>query len=66
MDRWVFEKDYSELYYGLKQNRYMLINIANVSSFMSLEDVTIKTAEQEGFVHEDTYRLLYRKLGQWI
>ena len=49
--------------YGLKRNRYMLINIANVSSFKNLEDVTVKTAEQEGFVHEDTYRLTLSKIS---
>ena len=48
--------------YGLKQNRYMLINIANVSSFKNLEDAAVKTAEQEGFVHEDTYRLTLSKI----
>ena len=48
--------------YGLKQNRYMLINIANVSSFNNLEDATVMIAKQEGFVHEDTYRLALSKI----
>jgi len=48
--------------YGLKQNRYMLINIANVSSFNNLEDATVTIAKQEGFVHEDTYRLALSKI----
>jgi len=48
--------------YGLKQNRYMLINIANVSSFNNLEEATVTIAEQEGFVHEDTYRLALSKI----
>jgi hypothetical protein len=48
--------------YGLKQNRYMLINIANVSSFNNLEEATVTIAEQEGFVHEDTYRLSLSKI----
>ena len=64
-DKWTdgfLRKTIQNCHYGLKQNRYMLINIANVSSFMSLEDVTIKTAEQEGFIHEDTYRLSLSKI----
>ena len=48
--------------YGLKQNRYMLINIANVSSFNNLEEATVIIAEQEGFVYEDTYRLALSKI----
>jgi len=64
-DKWTdgfLRKTIQNCHYGLKQNRYMLINIANVSSFMSLEDVTIETAVQEGFVHEDTYRLSLSKI----
>ena len=64
-DKWTdgfLRKTIQNCRYGLKRNRYMLINIANVSSFMSLEDVTIKTAEQEGFIHEDTYRLSLSKI----
>jgi hypothetical protein len=65
-DKWTdgfLRKTIQNCYYGLKRNRYMLINIANVSSFKDLEDVTIKTAEQEGFVYEDTYRLTLSKIG---
>ena len=56
-------KTIQNCYYGLKQNCYMLINIANVSSFKNLEDVTIEVTEQEGFVHEDTYRLALSKIN---
>jgi len=65
-DKWTdgfLRKTIQNCHYGLKRNRYMLINIANVSSFKNLEDVTIKTAEQEGFVHEDTYRLTLSKIS---
>ena len=48
--------------YGLKQNKFMLINIANVKSFKNLENVTVKIAEQEGFKLEDTYRLSLSKI----
>jgi len=41
----------------------MLINIANVKSFMSLEDATIWIAEQEGFVLEEAYRLALSKIN---
>ena len=40
----------------------MLINVANVSSFNNLEDATVTIAKQEGFVHEDTYRLALSKI----
>ena len=65
-DKWTdgfLRKTIQNCRYGLKRNRYMLINIANVSSFKNLEDVTIKTAEQEGFVYEDTYRLTLSKIS---
>jgi hypothetical protein len=65
-DKWTdgfLRKTIQNCHYGLKRNRYMLINIANVSSFKDLEDVTIKTAEQEGFVYEDTYRLTLSKIS---
>ena len=48
--------------YGLKPNRYMLINIADVKSFNHLEDTTVWIAEQEGFVLEDGYSLALSKI----
>ena len=65
-DEWVegfLRKTIQNCHYGLKQNRYMLINIANVKSFMSLEDATIWIAEQEGFVLEEAYRLALSKIS---
>ena len=49
--------------YGLKQNRYMLINIANVDSFSNLEEECKRVAIEEGFIHEDTFRLALSKLN---
>jgi hypothetical protein len=48
--------------YGLKQNKFMLINIANVKPFKDLEDITVSVAEEEGFKLEDTYRLSLSKI----
>ena len=65
-DKWVdgfLRKTFQNCHYGLKQNRYMLINIANVKSFSHLEDATVWIAEQEGFVLEDGYRLALSKIN---
>ena len=64
-DEWVegfLRKTIQNCHYGLKPNRYMLINIANVKSFKHLEDTTVWVAEQEGFVLEDGYRLALSKI----
>ena len=65
-DEWVdgfLRKTIQNCHYGLKPNRYMLINIANVKSFKHLEDTTIWIAEQEGFVLEEAYRLALSKIS---
>ncbi len=48
--------------YGLKRHRYMLINIADVKSFKNLEKITIDVAKEEGFAHEETYKLTLSKI----
>ena len=65
-DEWTdgfLRKTIQNCHYGLKPNRYMLINIANVKSFKHLEDTTIWIAEQEGFVLEEAYRLALSKIS---
>ncbi|SVC15031.1 uncharacterized protein METZ01_LOCUS267885 [marine metagenome] len=65
-DEWTdgfLRKTIQNCHYGLKQNRYMLINIANVKSFKHLEDTTVWIAEQEGFVLEEAYRLALSKIS---
>ena len=44
-------------YYGLKKDKFMAINIANIKNFTNLEEETIKTAEIAGFVLVDTWKL---------
>ena len=64
-DEWVngfLRKTIQNCRYGLKQHRYMLINIANVKSFNDLENITINVAKEEGFNHEETYRLTLSKI----
>ena len=64
-DEWVegfLRKTIQNCRYGLKPNRYMLINIADVKSFNHLEDTTVWIAEQEGVVLEDGYSLALSKI----
>jgi hypothetical protein len=44
-------------YYGLKDGKYMLINIANTSKHKFIEEGTIRVAEEIGFTHENTLQL---------
>ena len=58
----ISKKDYTELSIWIETESLYVINIANVSSFNNLEDATVTIAKQEGFVHEDTYRLALSKI----
>jgi len=49
---------FSNCYHGLKQNGYMLINIANTPKYKNLEEMTIRYAELVGFKHIDTLQLI--------
>jgi|ETNmetMinimDraft_30_1059905.scaffolds.fasta_scaffold12337_4 hypothetical protein len=49
-------------YFGLKKNRYLIINIANVSSFDTLEDETANIVLSEGFEYLDTFQLSLSKM----
>lgn len=50
-------KTFCNCHYGLKDNSYMAINIANISIFKNLEDETINIAEKAGFKLVDTWKL---------
>lgn len=47
---------------GLKKNRYLIINIANVSSFDTLEEETGNIVMSEGFEYLDTFQLTLSKM----
>ena len=47
---------------GLKKNRYLIINIANVSSFDTLEEETGNIVLSEGFEYLDTFQLSLSKM----
>ena len=51
-------------YIGLKANKFLAINIANVKAYPELEDDCIKVAQQNGFTHVDTlYYALSKIMG---
>jgi uncharacterized protein (UPF0297 family) len=59
-DKWMntfIRKTMENCYYGLKENGYMLINIANTPKHKFIEEGTIRVAEETGFTHEDTLQL---------
>ena len=47
----------SNCYHGLKNNGYMLMNIANTSSGKNIENATIKLSKDLGFTYERTLKL---------
>ncbi len=42
---------------GLKNNKYMAINIANTKNFKNLEEETLEAAKKAGFKYHDTWKL---------
>ena len=59
-DGWVngfLKQTLQNCYDGLKENKYMLINIANTPKHKFIEDETIRISKQLGFVQEDTLQL---------
>lgn len=59
-DEWIsgfLLETFKRTHLALKPNKYMLINIANTKRFVDIEEHTIFTAEQAGFILEDTLRL---------
>ena len=63
------KKTFQNCYYGLKDDCYMLINIANVSSYPQLQKDTVRIANEVGFELQKTYKyalsgLIKRQQGQ--
>ena len=59
-NEWVngfLKKTIQNCYIGLKENKYMLINIANTPKYDFIEKETIRIAKELGFVQEDTLQL---------
>ena len=54
---------FKNCYYGLKDNKYMAINIANIKEFADLEENTVKLAQQAGFKYVDKYYYLLSSLS---
>ena len=59
-DNWIngyLKKTIENCYYGLKNNSYMIINIANTQEYDFLEKETIRLSTEIGFNHINTYHL---------
>ena len=53
----VFKKTIQNCYDGLKDNKYMLMNIINTPKYNFIEEETIRISKELGFVQEDTLQL---------
>ena len=51
-------RTFENVHLGLKDDKYMVINIANVKSYHNLEEDTVKVAESAGFKLKSVDRLL--------
>lgn len=61
IDLWLngyIRQTFKNCFVGLKPNRYMIINIANTEKHRKMTNAIVKIAQQEGFLHTDTYSLL--------
>ena len=59
-NKWVngfLKKTIQNCYNGLKENKYMLINIANTPKYKFIEEETVKISKELGFIQEDTLQL---------
>ena len=59
-DEWVngfLKKTIEHCYYGLKNNGYMLMNIANTPKYKFIEEETVRISKELGFIQEDTLQL---------
>lgn len=52
------KQTFENCYVGLKKDRFMLINIANVKTYKNLEIDTIETARRVGFTYIETLKLV--------
>jgi len=60
LDSWLngfLKQTIENCYNGLKNNCYMLINIANTPKYKEIEDKTIELSKSIGFVQEETIQL---------
>ena len=57
MGKWIFKKTIENCYYGLKNNGYMLMNIANTPKYKFIEEETVRISKELGFIQEDTLQL---------
>ena len=55
-------KTIQNCYYGLKPRHYLIINIANVSSFSNLEEECKRIVEEEGFWYVNNFNLTLSKM----
>jgi hypothetical protein len=65
-DKWVdgfLRNTIKNCHTGLKDNGHMIINIANTSKHKTLEQDTVRVAEEEGFYLVDTYRLILSSIS---
>ena len=65
-DDWVngfLKKTIENCYVGLKDKRYMLMNIANTPKYKFIEEQTIKISKECGFVLEDTLQLILSSIS---
>ena len=51
------KKTIENVYYGLKKDKVMGLNVANIKSHKTFEDDTVEIAKSVGFKHIDTYKL---------
>ena len=65
-EEWVngfLKKTLENCFFGLKNSGYLILNISNVKSFNNLEEVAIETAQNCGFVLEDTLYLVLSSIA---
>ena len=55
-------KTIQNCFYGLKPKHYLIINIANVSSFSNLEEECKRIVEEEGFWYVNNFNLTLSKM----
>jgi hypothetical protein len=50
-------KTMQNVYKGLKKDKFMALNVANIKSHKTFENDTVRMAVEEGFKHSDTFKL---------
>jgi len=65
-EEWIngfLKQTFENCYKGLKDGKFMVINIANVKSFKNIEEETQRVALEVGFTLDCTWKLALSKLG---